>query len=244
MNTNQVKVNKVYKTNDYSLFAKLDGNRDTNKAHLSRLKKSIKEESLCVPIIVNDKYQIIDGQHRFECWKSLFLPVYYIVVKGYGLKQVQRLNTNTMNWKLIDYAKSYCDLGNKNYCDYIKFKSRYNLGDYESIAMLQGNSKGNGKNFERFRNGDFKVNHWRKACKEAEQINKLSSYYDGYKRRAFVFAMMHLLNHNSFDLDQLLNKLKCQSSELVHCTNTEQYLILLQKIYNYRQSKKVNLIYN
>ena len=40
----------------------MSGNRDINIAHKNRLKKSIEEESLCVPIIVNEKYQIIDGQ--------------------------------------------------------------------------------------------------------------------------------------------------------------------------------------
>ncbi len=241
---NQVKVNSVYKTNDYSLFSKLDGNRNINKAHLHRLKKSIKEESLCVPIIVNKNYEIIDGQHRFECWEDLMFPIYYIKIEGYTLTQVQRLNTNTMNWKLIDYAHSYCDLGNKHYYKYIEFKNMYALGDYESIAMLQGNTKGSGRNFEMFRNGDFKVNYWRKACSEAQQINRVAEFYDGYKRRAFVFAMIHLLNHDNFDLNQLLRKLKLNKADMMDCTNTEQYLILLQKIYNHRQPKKVNLIYN
>ena len=244
MKTNQVKVNKVYRTNDYSLFSKLDGNRNVNKAHIVRLKKSIKEESLCVPIIVNEKYEIIDGQHRFSCWESLMMPIYYIVVEGYGLRQVQRINANSMNWKLMDYAESYCDLGNKHYCKYKEFKAKYNLGDYESIAMLQGNTKGSGTNFARFRDGLFKINHWRNACRQAEQINKVSEFYDGYKRRAFVFAMIHLLNHDSCDFNQLLRKIKLKRAEMFDCTNTEQYVILLNKIYNHGQSKKVSLIYN
>jgi hypothetical protein len=237
-------INQVLETNDYSLFSKLDGNRKINKAHINRLKKSIKNESLCVPIIVNEKYEIIDGQHRFQCWESLKLPVYYIIVAGYGLPQVQRINANSMNWKLMNYAESYCDLGNKHYCKYIDFKKRYNLGDYESIAMLQGNEKGSGKNFDLFRNGLFQINRWKEACFEAEQINKISEFYDGYKRRTFVFAMLHLLKHDNFDMSQMLRKIKLRRTELVHCINSEQYLVLLQKLYNYKQSNKVNLIYN
>ena len=244
MENNQVKVNAVYRTNDYSLFSKLDGNRNVNKAHLNRLKKSIEEESLCVPIIVNQKYEIIDGQHRFSCWESLGLPIYYVINDGYGLKQVQRINANTMNWKLKDYAESFCDLGNKNYCKYKEFKNKYNLGDYESISMLQGNTRGSGKNFGRFRNGSFKITRWKKACKEAEEVNRMSEVYDGYKRRAFVFAMLHLLKHEEFDMEQLLRKVRLQRSVLVDCTNTEQYIILLMKLYNYKQTNKVNLLYN
>ena len=96
------KVSQVMKTNDYSIFSILKGNRSINKAHLSRLKKSIEEESLIVPIIVNEKYQIIDGQNRYNCWKELEMPIYYIQVDGYGLKQVQRLNSNVRNWSLKD----------------------------------------------------------------------------------------------------------------------------------------------
>ena len=244
MGKNQVKVNTVYITNDYSLFSKLDGNRNVNKAHLIRLKKSIKEESLCVPIIVNEKHEIIDGQHRFSCWESLMLPIYYIVVEGYTLKQVQRINANTMNWKLMDYAESYCDLGNKHYCKYKDFKARYNIGDYESIALLQGNENGSGKNFERFRNGIFQVKRWKKACDEAEQIIRVSEFYDGYKRRAFVFALLKFFSNDKFDFNRMLRKIKLNPTKLVDCTNKEQYMILLENMYNYNQSDKVSLIYS
>ena len=237
-------INQVYQTNDYSLFSKLEGNRNVNKAHKNRLQKSIEEESLCVPIIVNERYEIIDGQTRFFCWEDLGLPVYYIIVEGYGLPQVQRLNSNVKNWKLSDYMDSYCDLGNGHYKKYKEFKFKYNLGDYESIAMLQGNQNGSGKNFEKFRLGLFKVESWDRACEEAEQIIKIEKFYEGFKRRSFVFAMLHLINHDNFDLNQLLNKLKYQSSKLVDCTNKDQYLHLLQKIYNFKSPRKVNLLYN
>ena len=57
-------VNQVLQTNDYDIFQHIDGNRNVNKLHLKRLKESIHEEYIPVPIVVNSKYQIIDGQHR------------------------------------------------------------------------------------------------------------------------------------------------------------------------------------
>lgn len=237
-------INQVLATNDYSLFSILKGNRKINKAHLNRLKKSIEEESLCVPIIVNEKYEIIDGQNRFNAWKELKFPIYYIIIDGYGLPQVQRLNSNIRNWSLKDYADCYCSLGKKDYKVYKEFKSKYELGDYESIALLQNQINGSGKNFENFRNGKFKVKNYKIACKNAEKVVKLSEFYDGYKRRSFVFSMLHLINHSNFDFKQLLSKLKYQQARLVDCTNKDQYLSLLQDIYNYKSTKKVNLIYN
>ena len=72
---------------------------------------------------------------------------------------------------------------------------------------------------------------------------KVGKYYDGYKWRGFVFALLHLFRHNEFSLNQLLNKLKYQSRKLVDCTTKEQYIALLQEIYNFKQSKKINLLY-
>ena len=74
-------INQVMKTNDYTIFSQIKGNRFINKSHLNRIKQSIKEEYLEVPIIVNEKYEIIDGPHRFEAVKELKKPIYFIKVK-------------------------------------------------------------------------------------------------------------------------------------------------------------------
>ena len=101
---------QVLKTTDYNLFSFISGNRKINLAHAKRLERSFKNRHLFSPIIVNEYHQIIDGQHRFTVCSKLKLPIYYIVVNGYGLDEVQILNTNSSNWKKIDYLNAYCDL--------------------------------------------------------------------------------------------------------------------------------------
>ena len=238
------KVNTVYKTTDHKMFTRLDGNKDLNKAHLKRLKDSIKEESLCVPIIVNENYEIIDGQHRHNCYQELKLPVPYLVVSGYGLEQVHRLNNNTKDWKIADYAHSYCELGSQDYCKYQEFKNKYNLGDYESIAMLVGNIRGSGKSFANFRNGKFKIKNWSNACKDAEEIHRDKPYYESWKKRSFVIALLHLFDHKDFKSSQLINKFKKFPSLVYDCVNSEQYVVMLEKLYNRNQTNKVSLQYN
>ena len=46
-------VNQVLKTNDYSMFKHMNGNRNINKLHLKRLTESMSEKYIEVPIIVN-----------------------------------------------------------------------------------------------------------------------------------------------------------------------------------------------
>jgi hypothetical protein len=95
--------NQVHTTTDYFLFKPIEGNRNKNLIHLSRLKKSLSENYLFTVIIVNEKYEIIDGQHRFECVKELKLPLHYIVCNGYGLNEVHVLNQNSKTWNAEDY---------------------------------------------------------------------------------------------------------------------------------------------
>jgi len=73
---------KIFYTTDYSKFNTLAGNRQVNIAHVKKLESSFDEEYLISPILVNEKFQIIDGQHRFEAAKNLKLPIYYYMIQG------------------------------------------------------------------------------------------------------------------------------------------------------------------
>ena len=57
---------QVKETKNYSMFTTIGGNRPLNELHLNRLKKSMEEELLISPIIVNEKHEVIDGQHRLR----------------------------------------------------------------------------------------------------------------------------------------------------------------------------------
>src|SRR5689334_746420 len=105
----------IYQTTDYDQFQLIAGNRSLNKANLKKLTASMKEEHLLIPIIVNEKMEIIDGQHRFVAAKDLNKPVYYIINIGYGLSQVKRANTVGVNWTNEDFLATYREEGNENY---------------------------------------------------------------------------------------------------------------------------------
>ena len=235
---------QVQKTYNYSYFNKLDGNRTVTKAAYSKLLKSIQKKSLKIPIIVNEKYEIIDGQTRFKCWKELEKPIYFIMVDGYGLEDCGIANTNIKTWNIDDFANCYSTLGDKNFKIYLEFREKYKFEPYASISMLKGQINGNGHNFDYFREGYFKINSYKKACEWADQIYKVKDLYVGFKRRSFVLAMLHLLNHKNFNINVFIKKLTFQQTKLVNCSTKEQYLHLLQEIYNYHSTKKVNLIYN
>lgn len=100
------KVATIYETDEYNMFRFLEGNRDIN--HANKIIKSIEEIGLLLsPILVNEKYEIIDGQGTYTACKALGLPVRYVIQNGIGVKEAQYLNKFQTNWGINDYIHSY-----------------------------------------------------------------------------------------------------------------------------------------
>lgn len=77
---------KTYKTNDYSIFKSIMGNRTINLKNVNNIINNIKKNGLLpTVIIVNEKMEVIDGQHRLQALKELNLPVYYQIKEGLSI---------------------------------------------------------------------------------------------------------------------------------------------------------------
>jgi hypothetical protein len=234
--------NQVHTTTDYFLFKSIDGNRNKNLLHLKRLKQSMVKNYLFTVIIVNEKYEIIDGQHRFEIIQELKLPLNYIICKGYGLNEVHLLNANSKNWTTEDYLAGYCDMG---YPDYLKMRDfclKHDLKISQGLILLSGN-RYNDDAFINFRDGTWKIDNFATGEKIAYGINLIRPLYNGATRRTFVLALVKLYKNRNFEIVEFLSKLKIQPNALVHCINVDQYVALIEEIYNYRRREKVNLRY-
>ena len=231
----------IQKSKDYNIFKTLTGNRELNISNKEKLKKSFKENYLISPIIINEKYEIIDGQHRFNAARELGYYVYYILIKGYSLEEVKMLNTNSKNWKREDYLNAYCDLGFEEYIKFKKFYSdikEFTIGSAERIAAGHQSD-----NMLDFRNGKFKFGNVLDAYDTAQKILMFKPYYKGFNRNTFVGAVMKLIRNQNYNHAQMIHKLSLNPSILVDCANTSQYVLLLEDVYNYKSRNKTNLRY-
>ena len=230
----------VNKTNDYNMFSFIDGNRNINEGQLTRLTKSIENNYIPIPIVVNEKKQIIDGQHRYTVVKSLNKPVYYIEIAGLRLAEVHTLNTIAKNWNHDDYMNSYADKGVVAYIKYREFKSKYNFSHNDSLALLCGMRVG-GNLWQQFKEGLLTITSYSNAVNKADKITMIKEYYDGYRRRTFIYAMMRVFINKDYNHTEILKKLSYQSTKLVDCTKASEYLALIEEIYNYKRKNKVRL---
>lgn len=138
-------INRVMRTRNYEQFKTLLGNRLDAEVRGKTIARSIKENGYIFnPIVVNENYEVIDGQGRLCALKDLNLPVDYIVVSGLKVKDCITLNIYQKAWSMKDYIKSYADMGNSSYMRLNNLISRYKAIPYmtviSSVMDRQGSS--------------------------------------------------------------------------------------------------------
>lgn len=249
-----VMVNQTYQTTDYSLFKKLKGNRPLSMVHVKRLEESIKKYGMLeVDLIVNEHFETIDGQNRFQAAKNAKAPINYKIVKGYGLREAKILNENMAKWKKSEHLESYCELG---YPEYIKFrefmteyKDHFSFLACERLLTIRAGVKqeyvnGMRVNSKYFEHGYLTIPNIAKSHKYAQQIIQIKPFYKGYNRAGFVQTMISLYQNKNFNHDEFIRKLGAVGApKLEDCGKVEQYKFLIEDIYNFRRTDKVNLRY-
>jgi hypothetical protein len=243
-------VNKVYRTNDLSTFKTLPGNRVPNLQHINRLIYSINKYGMkCNPILVNERLEVIDGQHRLEAAKSANTFVYYIIVNGYSLTEVHTLNLNQKNWAKTDYMEGYANMGIEPYVKLREFTLKNDDFSFSTcLALCTNVSKsshaylaGQIKHEYVFEEGTWIGKDFNLAQDWANKIRMVGTYYDGYDRTAFIRAFIPLFSNDKFDFSEFMHKLRLQPSALVDCVNSDQYRTVIEDIYNWRSRNKINL---
>ena len=196
----------VQSTLDYDKIKKIPGNRMVNPRNVEIISQSMNEKHLCVPAILNEHMELIDGQHRFESCVKLNLPFYYIVVEGYNLKDVQRINSHMKNWTLYDFLNTYLDLfkmGHTEYEDYAKLKVF--MDDYGfplPTALAITNFKiGQQLAKEQFKIGNFRFDDENGARVFSDELMNMFSPIDEgkWKNASFVKCFSELYHYDGYN---------------------------------------------
>ncbi len=240
---------QVYKTKDYSRFKLMSDNRNLNLIHLKRLVESFKQKHLISPIIVNEKMEVIDGQHRLEASKETGLNVYYIVIPGYSINEVQILNTNQKNWTKVDFLNMYCDAGERAYLQFKKFMNDF--PDFQiqaSERILTFGGKGvNGiiggikVKMKDFEEGKLVIPNLQKSYLHARKLSDIKPHFASYNRGTFVSAMLPLFESKKYLHKEMLHKLSNCPIKLTDCNTVEAYRMLVEDIYNYKRQKETKV---
>ncbi|MDK0774557.1 ParB/RepB/Spo0J family partition protein [Clostridium perfringens] len=223
----------IYKTYEYNMFKFIKENRKLNIAIVNKLEKSMKEEQLIIPIVVNENYEVVDGQHRLDCCKKLGLPVYYYVLNGYCQEQMKRANLISAIWNKDDFLNTYITQGLKDYIVFYELKERYKIKTTDLIRIISRVKKVNIVSL----NLDFKEGRLSIDEEEKKEILEFLlsledfSIFSNYKRSKFISAFLDLYYYKKYEHKVMQTKLLTNSASLIQQSTKEEYISLLCKIY-------------
>ncbi|OIQ22022.1 MAG: hypothetical protein BM557_01190 [Flavobacterium sp. MedPE-SWcel] len=235
----------ILETNDYSIFSSITGNRNISVLKINKLVKDINSGFNMLPycpIIVSkttdDKFSIIDGQHRFEASKETGNPIYYVICDTLSLNKIALLNSRGDKWKPSDFLNCYIKIGIP---DYIKLKSitdKYKVSIKVAVDLLMFNKANTGKPSDAFQSGEFKC----KYLEETEHLLDLSiSLFGRYvftMDRHLLAAIQKLIASGKCDFDILSKKIGLKPVNMNKNADTKSYLRNIEDIYNYKNSKR------
>ena len=250
-NLKRMKKNGVVKkdinySSDYSMFKFLDQNRETMDRHIADLAASIKESGQIHAIVVNDKFEIIDGQNRFKACKLLGIPVMYLQNKTASIKDVILMNNTQVGWKMRDYLRCFSNKKHDNYAEYVdvnNFMEEYKL-NFSITLYLLSDARSDEYGRVAFKKGTFKVKNMAKARKMANVLVKIKAFApDLVLIMRFCMAYFKLSELDRFDVDTSISQLKKYRRKIDGAISYEDYLQRIKETYNFRLIKRNKISY-
>lgn len=234
--------NVVQSTTNYDQFILLDANRDQNRGHIEAIKRAFEEVgnlTMVQPILVNERYQIIDGQHRFIACKELGVPIYFTMQPGLTVKDARSMNILHRAWRLDDFARSYAEGGDPNYRKFLELAEDYDFSYSVIMAYaLGGETKGA---FVAFRRGDFVLSDVPATRAKLDKLAEAVEILDN-KDKNFAYAYLKAMQVGGFDQERMLRKLAQVGEQIVRRFGSmNEYLRALEEVYNYQISDRNRL---
>jgi len=224
---------KVYQTYNYNLFTFVKGNREPNQAWINKLAEKMKAGFIDVPIVVNSKYQILDGQHRYFACMQLEKPITFYVSDDAEDLHVAHINADSKKFTTTNYMDFFAIRGNQHY-KYVKYLAeKKNLGTEVAILALSRRCTRSSTMMEDFKAGYFKVVDFGWAEQFADHYNELIDLI-GKKARTRVFLNVFLIfyKHPEFEFKRFLHAVKTNLGSIDKCTDRYSTIRTLEYIYN------------
>lgn len=235
----------VYEEKDYSIFKKLENNRDVSSLRFEKLKASFSEKEILNPIIVNEKMEIIDGQGRFEALKALNRPIKYVIAQGSTIDDCQRMNRYNTKWNLSDFVKSYANSGNKNYILLLDAAKEIKSSITRVLCLSRKNEKTGGICGSSLEDGSFIFTKADRdsAIKKNQLIKEILNAlaYEFRINRATIIALSIIFDNPLYDHDRMIKKCEQCRSSYAQMAAQKDVALEFSRIYNYRStpSKRV-----
>ncbi len=231
-------------TQDFRKFNLLSFNRNLNRNHINKIKELITKNGYLegFPIIVDENYNIIDGQHRFVACKEMGVAFNYVIQKDFKNEMLISLNTSQRNWSFEDYINYYANQGNQNYISLKDFSKKNSLKYSISLIFIL-NAVTGGFEHNRVKNGMLEIKdiQIKVAQERFDVINEVIKMMRLPMNDRLIRALLTANKESNFKFDTFVQKLLYQRDKVYRCSHTAGYLTMIENIYNNKNAKKVFL---
>lgn len=241
---------EIRRTEDHSIFQHLVGNRTVARSRVEKIKQSIQKVGYIInPIIVNEKYQIIDGQGREQALAELGMPVDYIVVEGTGINECRSMNIYQSNWRLEDYIYSYAEQGDSSYIRLLHLLKKYKKEGFDIRAIGSVLMKGMGEVHSKIIMEGGIVFTEEDEKEAVECIDWMIPVMDVLREsecgsiKSYIQVLAWCYFNEDIDNDRLVEKVNKRRIPIIPAINSRQAATVIETIYDYSCSKKSFLSY-
>lgn len=240
----------IYVTNDYGKFKFRDDNREQiNKAQVKVLAEAIRESNKLhlYPMLVNQDYEIINGQHRLLAAKDLGVNIYYEIDHDFKDEDLLAANSSKQ-WVSTDYLNYWCKHHSPEYLKLHEFIKKTGLQVRVAIDLCRVRT--NETRLDDFRKGKFLMREDVEVdvdvCHQTvmlirEYFHVSNTIWSSSVR--FWKALILLVRHVNFEREHWIYNLKKYMSSIGIRASILEYLKLFGHIYNngLRKEKRIEI---
>lgn len=210
-------------------------NRGVDVRHVARIKNAIAKRNLLHinPIKINQKKEIIDGQHRVHAALELSLKSVPCLVVNACVDDAVLLNQHAKNWSGLNFAQYWAAQGKTDYKKFIAFVEETHIKGSTALRLL---AKGESFHFGNFKAGTFRVGDLSRAyafvalLEDFRDLLPTIHTSPGYLNRQFIFALWHVVQTTpSYGHARLMRGIARHG--LSHTSDTKVYLKQLMRAY-------------
>jgi len=245
-------IGKVYETTDYDKFTFVIGNRPvkTKGIKWETLLESIKKNGQLEPALVNEKFEVINGQHRLMCCKELGIPFKYTFGKFNATGELIGEANRSAKWGMREYINFYSSQTDARAISYKyleALRSEFHLGDSAMTTIINSGTDGT-KLRQDIERGTLKISSDRyntvRTCLTELYALGFDNWLKENRRNSKVYwcAVTYAWRHPDVDMKRLIKSMWENEYRVPSTSKVTELLRALSEVYN-RHLVKTNRIY-
>lgn len=236
---------KILESNNYGMFEMCEFNRDIRKIRplVNSMKKYGFRSSTPIEVVKNGKgkMKIRSGHHRFVAAQTLKIPIKYIVMDDDIT--IYEMEETVNNWSMKDYLDANVREGKEEYIEIRKYCEETGLTISNAIAILKGSTSLGKLYLDKFKIGEFERNRDSELYRNVLDIFSAmkSRNIHGYNVTNFARAVAKCCLLPEFRINHFISRIKQYPFLFKKMATTDQYVDLIEEIYNYKSREKFPL---